>query len=178
MFTASCGNDYYPKPLGYMRIDLPQKEYKTFDSIYPFVFQYPVYSKIYGYESGVQSIIKINIDYPDFNGRLHLTYIALYDDLDTYIEDSREFINKHIPKANDIREKQYINEHQRVYGLTYTIEGTGVASPYQFFITDSTNHFLRGALYFNCVPNNDSLAPVIDFIIQDINHMIDTFEWK
>ncbi|MCD4731953.1 MAG: hypothetical protein K8R74_15210, partial [Bacteroidales bacterium] len=83
-----------------------------------------------------------------------------------------------IPKASSIENQQYQNDISKVYGLTYTIFGVAAASPYQFYLTDSTDHFVRGALYFNAVPNNDSLAPVIAFLKDDINHMIETFKWK
>jgi gliding motility-associated lipoprotein GldD len=85
---------------------------------------------------------------------------------------------KHIPKATAIDSKQFIDEKNHIYGLTYTISGTEAASPFQFYLTDSTRNFIRGALYFNTIPNNDSLAPVIDFLKQDIIHMIETFRWK
>ena len=87
-------------------------------------------------------------------------------------------VMKHIPKASSIENKIYENPEKRIYGLTYTIAGVDAASPYQFYLTDSTKHFIRGALYFNTIPNNDSLAPVIEFLKEDINHLIETFEWK
>ena len=71
-----------------------------------------------------------------------------------------------------------INPERDVYGLMYFLEGEGVASPLQFYVTDSTRHFLRGSLYFNIYPNNDSLQPVIDFITDDVRHLITTLEWK
>jgi gliding motility-associated lipoprotein GldD len=88
------------------------------------------------------------------------------------------FAMKHITKANSIDEKIINNSNDRVFGLIYNISGSGAASTYQFYLTDSTSHFLRGALYFYFKPNNDSIAPVIDFIKQDINHLIKTFRWK
>lgn len=87
-------------------------------------------------------------------------------------------VMKHIPKASSIENKQYENHQSQVYGLTYSILGVAAASPFQFYLTDSVDHFVRGALYFSTVPNNDSLAPVINFLKEDINHMIETFEWK
>ena len=85
---------------------------------------------------------------------------------------------KHIPKASSIETRVIINPEDDVYGLIYEINGMGAASPYQFFVTDSSSHFLRGALYFNITPNNDSLAPVIDFIKEDIEHLILSLRWK
>ena len=85
---------------------------------------------------------------------------------------------KHIPKADAIYDSLIIDRDRDVFGLVYQIEGTEVASPYQFFLTDSTTNFVRGALYFNVVPNNDSLEPVINFLEKDLDHFINTFRWK
>jgi gliding motility-associated lipoprotein GldD len=85
---------------------------------------------------------------------------------------------KHIPKADAIYDSLVVDRERNMFGLIYELEGSGAASPYQFFLTDSVSHFLRGALYFNTVPNNDSLEPVIDFLISDINYLIKTLEWK
>ena len=85
---------------------------------------------------------------------------------------------KHISKASSIENRVIINPEAKVFGLIYEIKGMGAASPYQFFVTDSSSHFLRGALYFNMIPNNDSLAPVIDFLKEDIEHLLLSLKWK
>ena len=175
---ASCDENYYPKPIGYFRIQLPQKKYRILDSIYPYTFEYPVYAKISPDSSNLKETNWINIDFPQFNGTLHISYKPVHKNLSQYLDDSRMFVNKHIPKANDIENKVFINESAKVFGSTYEIKGNAAASPFQFFVTDSTHHFVRGALYFNVLPNNDSLAPVIDFIQKDIIHLINTFKWK
>lgn len=87
-------------------------------------------------------------------------------------------INKHIPKANAIDEQMYMDENKKVFGMAYTIKGSQAASPYQFYMTDSTEHFLRGALYFNFTPNNDSLKPIIQFLESDIQHLIESLSWS
>jgi hypothetical protein len=53
-----------------------------------------------------------------------------------------------------------------------------VATAHQFFLTDSTKHFLRGALYFDATPNEDSLRPVNAFLQAEMKHLIQTFRWK
>ena len=118
------------------------------------------------------------ISYPAFRAQLHLSYKVIEDNLAIYLEDSHQLVDKHIPKANAITQQEFINPKEKVYGLTFTIKGTEAASPYQFYLTDSNSKFIRGALYFNIVPNNDSLAPVIEFLKGDIDHMISTFRWK
>jgi gliding motility-associated lipoprotein GldD len=174
----ACGGDYYPKPRGYFRIDLPEKQYKHLDSIFPFVFDYPVYSSITSDVYSPQEKNWINLNFKRFKGSLHLSYKKVDGNLNKYMEDSRAMVFKHIPKATAIDNCLIFDKQRRIFGLIYEISGSGAASPYQFFVTDSVNHFLRGALYFNIVPNNDSLAPVIDFLKKDIEKIIETIEWK
>lgn len=178
---ASCSdNDYTPKPRGYFRIALPAREYKLLDSIYPFRFEYPVYSKITPDPQAPQEINWINLEFPGFKGRIHLSYksFSTREQLNSCIEDSRTLALKHIPKASSIEQTAFGIPGRNVYGLSYNIKGLGAASPYQFYATDSTSHFLRGALYFDAVPNSDSLLPVIDFVKKDIDHLIRTLDWK
>ena len=179
MLLASCGGgDYIPKPKGFMRIDLPKKEYKLFDSTCPYSFEYPVYPKVnYDNDKNAEPYW-INIDFPKFKGRVHISYKSVKNNLPKFAEDAYNLAMKHMPKANNIdNERIDISEH-KVHGLIYIIEGENAASPYQFFVTDSISNFVRGALYFNFAPNNDSLEPVITFIKEDIKHLIKTFQWK
>jgi gliding motility-associated lipoprotein GldD len=178
ILAASCNNDYYPKPRGYFRIDLPQKSYIVFDSALPYKFELPVYAQVVPDTEPRAELYWINVSFPQFKGTLHLSYKKINGNLTKYLEDTRTMVMKHIPKASSIDDKTYENPGKKVYGLTYTISGVAAASPYQFYLTDSTKNFVRGALYFNTVPNNDSLAPVIEFLKEDINHLIETFEWK
>lgn len=178
IFIHSCKNEYYPKPRGYFRIDLPEKEFIRFDTTMPYSFEYPVYATIVKDNRPNAEPFWINLEYPGFKGKIHISYKKIENNLAEYLEDSRTLAMKHIPKANAIENKQYENPEKRVFGLTYNISGTEAASPYQFYLTDSINHFVRGALYFNTIPNNDSLAPVIEFIEQDIQHLIESFEWR
>jgi gliding motility-associated lipoprotein GldD len=178
ILAASCNNDYYPKPRGYFRIDLPEKSYIVFDSALPYKFEVPAYARVVPDTDPHAEPHWINIWFPQFKGTLHLSYKKINGNLTNYLEDTRTMVMKHIPKASSIDDKAYENPGKKVYGLTYTISGVAAASPYQFYLTDSTKNFVRGALYFNTVPNNDSLAPVIEFLKEDINHLIETFEWR
>jgi gliding motility-associated lipoprotein GldD len=178
LFSFSCKDHYVPKPWGYFRIDLPVKEYRRFDTSFPYAFEYPVYSKIVKDSSSFAEPYWINIVYAPFHAQLHISYKQIKGNLKEYLEDSRTLVNKHIPKANAISQREYADPVNKVYGLVYNIKGSDAASTYQFYLTDSTRNFLRGALYFDLVPNNDSLAPVIDFLKKDIEHFISTFRWK
>ena len=178
-FIIGCGgNDYVPKPRGYYRINFPEKQYKVFDSVCPYTFEYPVYARIIPDPDPRAERYWINMEFPQFHGKLYISYKVVKNNLFQYFEDARNFVTKHIPKADDIVPIPVNNDSNRVWGLVYDIEGIGVASSYQFCVTDSVHHFLRGALYFDVVPNNDSLAPVLDFVEKDIDHMISTLKWK
>ena len=176
---SSCDNkQYQPKPRGYFRIDFPEKEYVRLDSMNYYSFEYPTYSTITPDYLSPQEKEWINIEYPAHKGTVHISYKAVNDNLDAYLEDSYYMMTKHLSRAMGIRDSVVANPDRNVYGLVYFLEGEGVASPMQFYLTDSVNHFMRGSLYFNVRTNNDSLAPVIDFILDDVRHMIETIEWK
>jgi len=175
---VSCGENYVPKPHGYFRIDFPKKVYRKFDTNFPYTFEYPVYSKIVRDSSSLAEPFWINIVYNSFHAQLHITYRVIDGNLKKYLEDSRTLVNKHIPKANSISQREFADPVNKVYGLVYSIKGADAASTYQFYLTDSTSNFIRGALYFDLVPNNDSLSPAIDFLKADIEQMITTFRWK
>lgn len=178
-FISSCNSDYTPKPRGYFRIDFPEKTYRVFDTLgYPYSFQYPYYAYISPNAGAKTEPYWINIDFPQYSGRVHISYKKINKNLAQYFEDVRSLVNKHIPKADAINEYSIYNKERKIFGAIYEIKGKAVASTYQFYITDSSKHFVRGALYFNITPNNDSLAPVIDFVKKDIDHMIDTWKWK
>lgn len=177
--NTSCKNDnYYPKPRGYFRIKTPPKGYQKIDSNLVYTFDYPEYARL------EQDILTqrhnnwLNIRFPEFKGTIHLSYKEVNGNLAKYIDDSHELVNKHIPKANSIKTRKFVNDSNNVFGLVYEIKGTGAATPIQFYLTDSTNHFVRGSLYFDASPNNDSLAPVINFLEKDINRFIESFRWK
>lgn len=177
LFLPSCDNEPLPKPIGYFRIDLPKKEYRKIDSIpFPFSFQLPQYAFV-NLERTKKERHFLNIDFPRYGARIHLSYLPVDTNLNRYLEDSRSLVYKHVIKAQDIGENTIINEEGRVFGTYYQIEGNA-ASGSQFYLTDSTHHFLRGALYFNVAPNPDSLAPVLKFIKQDIENLIENFRWS
>jgi gliding motility-associated lipoprotein GldD len=178
LIISGCNQDYTPKPRGYFRIDLPEKNYIRFDSTFPYSFEYPAYAKIVPDTRTTSEPYWMNIDFPRFNGRIHISYKPIHENLNEYLEDARTFVVKHIPKADAIDDSLIYRPESEVYGLVYYIGGTQAASPCQFFVTDSSSRFLRGALYFNNIPNNDSLGPVIQYIEEDIRHLVRTFRWK
>ena len=178
LFTSCDNKQYQPKPRGYFRIDFPEKEYVRLDTMKYYSFEYPVYSKVTPDYLSPQEKEWVNVEFPSHKGTIHVSYKTINDNLNVYLEDSYLMMSKHLSRAMGIRDSIIINPEKDVYGLVYFLEGEGVASTLQFYLTDSTEHFLRGSLYFNVKTNNDSLAPVIDFITDDVRHMIETLEWK
>lgn len=167
-----------PKPRGYFRIDLPEKAYTKVDTIERYSFECPEYAQITYDRYSPDEKNWVNVEMPQFKGSIHLTHKDVNDNLGDYLEDVHTMVTKHLQKANGVRDSLIVNEGHRVYGLFIEMDGKGVATPMQFYLTDSTRNFVRGALYFNFMPNNDSMQPVINFIRDDIDHMISTFEWK
>ena len=179
LVAAACGDRHpQPKPRGYFRIDLPEKQYVTLDTMPRYSFEYPVYATITPDYYSLNENDWANVVFPSFKGTVHISYKNVDDNLSEYVEDAYRMITKHITKATGIRDSVVINKDKNVYGLVYFLDGEGVASPLQFYLTDSIEHFLRGSLYFNIYPNHDSLQPVIDFITDDVRHLIRTLEWK
>jgi len=175
---ASCDQEYTPKPRGYIRIDVPEKAYKPINVDCPFVFESAVYSNFVLDQRAQSEPCWFNIEYPQYKAKFHFSYKQLNGDLPEFLEESRSLTNKHLSKASAIDETLIIIDERKVYGMIYTVEGSEAASPLQLYLTDSTDHFLRGALYFRVSPNNDSLAPVIDLLRDDVLHLVETLNWR
>ena len=176
--TACTQSDYSPKPRGYFRIDLPEKQWMTYDSFQYYHFEYPHYAQVILDPFGNKQDEWANIVFPQFKAILHLSYKQIHNNLNVLTEESRSLSLQHLPKANSITDSLFYLPKNNSFGMIYQINGKGVASPIQFYLSDSTNHFIRGALYFNFRPNNDSTAPLINFLKNDILHFIQSVKWE
>ncbi len=175
---SSCNDKPIPKPYGYFRIDFPEKIYLNFDqNIVPFQFQYPFYSILIPNHNKKPGQFWFDLNFPSQNAQLHLSYLPINENLRFLLEESHSLAFKHQIKSNAIEDELIMIPDSNKFGIIYHIRGNA-ASPLQFFITDSTNHFLRGSLYFLHSPNADSIAPVLHFIEKDIYHLIQTLDWK
>lgn len=176
IFITSCNSEDTPKPKTFMRIDIPSYGYQTLDSIFPFTFRYANNAIIENKHP--DQPFWINIVYPKFNAAVYLSYYKVDTNLNMLLSDAQELAYKHQAKANEISDNLVIIPENKVYGLVYIIKGVDVASPLNFYLTDSIHHYLRGAVYFNLEPNNDSLAPVIQSIQTDMDTLIKSLRWK
>ncbi len=179
LLLFSCGGDYAPKPRGFFRIELPEKEYRTFSGACPFTFDYPVYARVVNDSLDLAQTCFYNVIFPQFNGRIHLSYqpVTSKKRFDELVEDAYKLSMKHTVKATGIDNQYIAYPDRKVYGIKYLISGN-TASSVQFFLTDSVHHYLRGALYFHEAPRLDSIKPVLDFIDKDVDRMIKSFRWK
>jgi len=180
----ACNNHYtVGKKRGYFKINFPEKAYRTFDQRgYPYTFEYPVYANIVKdttfFESKPENPWWINIDFPQFSARVHVSYKKIgKNKFDSLVNDAFQLSYKqHTYKASAI-EDSAISTPNNIHGMYFTLAGN-TATANQFFLADSTKHFLRGALYFSATPNEDSISVVNDFLKKDLFHLINTLKWR
>ena len=178
LFLFACRENYTPKPKGYFRIDYPEHSYQNYQGECNFSFEYPLYAEVEPDKNRGAEPCWFNIHYLPFNARLHLSYkpVSGIEGFYKLTEDTRELVYKHAPKADAIKEN-LIQTDKGVSGMLYELEGS-TATALQFFVSDSLTNYLRGSLYFDSRINRDSLEPIIDFLKVDIQHLINSFEWK
>ena len=119
----------------------------------------------------------LKLEYPKLNASIDITYRKIDENLRELLVESEKLVFKHTSRAEQISSNNYVNEREKIYGTLYDITGNA-ASHIQFHITDSTNHFIKGALYFKIKPNYDSILPAVNYIKNDILHLMETFKWK
>ena len=192
----SCSRPSQPLPYGYYRIDIPDYGYQpTTLPGYPYRFEFADIAVIDTRVDNAAAVINpdegeeywLDVVYPTLNARIHCSYKPIQSNikrqtsnistLGHLTDESIRMVFDHAIKADAIPEQGYTNSEARVYGVYYDLEGN-TASPVQFFLTDSTQHFFRAALYYKCIPNADSLAPVNEVMRRDIRHMIESFRWQ
>lgn len=199
LVLISCNSPYIQKKTGYFKIDFPERKYQTFNEAgYPYTFEYPVYARIVKDSSLFDSDNPywINIVFPQFNGKIYISYkdiggVSVYkvkgangqyhdsiarNNFYKMVNDAYNLSFKNDIKANSI-DDSVMHTPNGVEGVYFTLSGN-VATAHQFFLSDTTKHFLRGALYFNVTPNEDSLLPVNTFLQADMKHLINTLKWK
>ncbi len=201
LVLIACNSEYTFKKRGYFKIELPEKSYRQFEQPgYPYTFEYPAYANIIKdstfFESEAENPWWINIDVPAFNGRIYISYNIIGDkikrkiknaegrEMDTTVQNTlQSLVNgsynltyKHTYKASGIDDSVFVTRNG-VQGIYFRLGGN-TATANQFLVTDSVKNFLRGALYFDATPNEDSLGMVNDYLRKDLLHLINTFQWK
>lgn len=201
LLLFSCNSPYVSKKRGYFNIELPKRSYQQFAREgFPYSFEYPAYANIIKdttfFDTNPENPYWVNIDFPQFHSRIFLSYKiiggkALYkikqsdgtykDSLgtnyfDKIVNDAFTLTNKNNVVSNSINDS-LIHTSNGISGVFFKVGGNAATSK-QFFLTDTVKNFIRGALYFDVVPNADSLKPVQDFLQVDMDHIINTFKWR
>jgi gliding motility-associated lipoprotein GldD len=179
LVLGACSSDYMPKPKGYNRIMLPENEYQSLADTFPYSFEYSKQAVILRDSSWISERYWIDVYYPEFQASVQVSYKPVQHNeqlLREYLATAYKLTSKHQVKAYAIDEAVFKTKNGKT-AVVALLSGE-VPSQYQFFCTDSINHFIRGALYFNTATQNDSLAPVIAFVKTDIEQMLNTLEWN
>ena len=176
LLVMGCSADPVPKPRGYFRIDLPEQAYRPWTDSTTLSAEIPVYAKM-GIRSSKDQARWFDMRFRGQRATVHLTWSPVNNDLQAMIEDAHTFKRTHQAKAAKINSERILNDSARVIGTMFDIEGD-VASPFVFYVTDSTKNFLYGTLYFDNRPNADSLAPVTQRLRADLRHMLTTLRWQ
>ena len=182
-FLHACNSTYTYKKKGFFNIEFPEKKYQSFDKPgYPYTFEYPVYANIIKDSTFFGDKAEdwwINIEVPQFGGRIYVSYknIRAKNQMDSLVNDAYKMAYKQHTEVSTGIDDSVMKTPNGVEGIYYSLKGN-TATANQFFLTDSVKHFLRGALYFDATPNEDSLGIVNDFLKKDLQHLINTLKWK
>src|SRR3990167_6196798 len=164
----SCKDDVLPKPSSRLRLDYPEAKYVNFKNECPFTF-----------EMNSDAIIKgekecgFAISYPKMKATIYLTYKPVNNNINTLLRDAQKLTYEHVIKADDILEQPYLNPNKKVYGMFYQVDGNAATNS-QFYVTDSTKHFVTGSVYFYAKPNYDSIMPAASYIKNDMQRLMET----
>ncbi len=171
--SISCKENQLPKPSGMLALNYPVAEYAPFEpENCPYSFEINEEGKVQ-FEDDCSMII----NYPKLNGALYLTYRPVENNIKQLLSDAQKLTYEHVIKADNIIEEKYVNDGKHVYGMFYDVSGNA-ASQSQFYVTDSTAHFLTGSIYFNARPNYDSIYPAADYLRKDIRRLMESLRWR
>lgn len=169
---VSCNTNILPKPKAYLSLEYPKKEYTKLSLERPYSFEVLKNTTLVDDKN---NWLKIN--YPNLKASIDITYRPVENNLNELLAEAEKLVFKHAVKAEQIIPKDFVNPKRRVFGSLYEITGNA-ASHLQFHVTDSTNNFIKGSLYFYVKPNYDSILPAVSYIQEDILRLIETLEWK
>lgn len=173
MILFSCNDEVVVKPSAELRLEYPGQDYGVINTDCPYSFEINRNARIIK-----KNNCDVNINYPNMRATLYLTYRKVTsNNLDSLLRDAQKLAYDHTIKANSIPEQPFVNPDDKVYGMFYMINGDA-ATQAEFYVTDSINHFLNGALYFEAKPNFDSIYPAVIYLREDIRHLMETVQWK
>ncbi|AWH84742.1 gliding motility lipoprotein GldD [Flavobacterium album] len=173
VLAISCKEDTVPKPQAYLRLEYPMGKYIPYDGDCPYTFGYNSLARIKD-----KGNCNLTIEYPKMKATLYLTYKTVEgNNLEALLRDAQKLTYEHVIKADAIQEQPYLNPEKKVYGMFYQVGGDAATNA-QFYVTDSTRHFLTGSMYFYAKPNFDSIMPAASYIKDDMRNIMETLKWK
>ena len=170
--ALGCESIKQPKPKAQLRLQYPLPKYSSIPNAYSFNFEYNDWVQLKGVNKKAPDLY-----YPKMKATLYLSYVEIDNNIDSLLNDAYQLPVKHMIKAEEIPERVFMAPNERVYGTLFSVVGNA-ASQLQFFLTDSTEHFLMGTLYFYSRPNYDSLMPAAKYVERDVMHLMETLRWK
>ena len=165
-----------PKPPSYLRLELPDHKYDNYKDSCQYSFDLPSIYSVENAPKAEESSCHRRIQLGPLNGTVFFRYWDMTEPLSYYVNNANDEIDRHKGKANNVKDKLILREKDDVYGILFQLEGD-VATPFQFYLTDSTDRFVYGEVLFNMAPNYDSLKPTLDYLRQDLDQLLETFKW-
>jgi gliding motility-associated lipoprotein GldD len=170
--VISCKDDVLPKPASFLRLDYPEAKYVNFENNCPFAFEINENAIIKGEQN-----CGFAITYPKMKATIYITYKPVNNNIEKLLKDAQKLTYEHVIKADDILEQPYLNPEKKVYGMFYQVDGNAATNS-QFYVTDSTKHFITGSVYFYAKPNFDSIMPAASYVKNDMQRLMETLKWK
>ncbi len=173
LLTVSCQDEVMIKPAAMLRLEYPEPIYSVVKTDCPFTFEKNTLATLHNAGN-----CKLNLEYPSLKATLYLTYMQVTNsNLDSLLRDAQKLTYDHTIKAQTILEQPRVDSIHKIYGMLYMINGNA-ATQTQFYVTDSTHHFLNGSVYFKVKPNFDSLYPAVMYLREDVRRLMETIQWK
>jgi gliding motility-associated lipoprotein GldD len=172
VLVTSCGDETVPKPKAYLRLDYPEATYKLYDGSCPYNFGVNELAKVKD-----KGQCNLTLEYPKMRATVYLNYKPVNGNLEVLLRDAQKLTYEHVIKADEIQEQPFMNDEKKVYGMFYQVGGNAATNA-QFYVTDSTRHFLTGSVYFYAKPNFDSVLPAASYIKDDMRNIMETIKWK
>lgn len=178
IIVASCTEpSYTPKPPTYLRLELPEPSYEKYKDSCSYTFEISNLYQVENAPDQTDGTCHKRINLGPLNGTAYIRYWDMTEPLSYYVNSANNEIDRHKLKANNIVDERILRPEDRVFGSFFELQGD-VATPFQFYLTDSTSRFLYCEVLFNSTPNYDSLRPSLDYVKRDLDQFMNTLKWE
>ncbi|MFY8214896.1 MAG: gliding motility lipoprotein GldD [Flavobacterium sp.] len=172
LLCLGCKKEVLPKPDSQLRLDYPEASYMHFEGACPATFDINQDAII-----TAKTDCGYTINYPKMKATIYMSYKPVKNNINVLLRDAQKLTYEHVIKADDISEQPFINKDHNVFGMFYQVNGNAATNA-QFYVTDSTTHFLDCSVYFYAKPNFDSVMPAADYVKNDMRRLMESLRWK